>query len=70
MRIAETRPNLPISVAMVSNFYWRGVTSTSDCLNIAPIFPSQVLSPTTRTINLPSPQRTFVPDMMIGDGTS
>jgi len=55
---------------MVSSFYYKGVTSTSSYLNKAPIFPSQVLSPTTITMNKPSPLKTLVPDIIIGEGTS
>jgi hypothetical protein len=70
IRIAEISPNLPISLAMVSNFYYKGVTSTSFYLNIAPILPSQVLSPTNNTMNKPSPYKHLVPLITIGDGTS
>lgn len=70
IKMAAISPNLPISLAMVSSFYYKGVTSTSDYLSIAPILPSHELSPTHRTMNLPSPHNTLVPDMMIGEGTS
>jgi len=70
IRMAEMRPNLPISLAMVSNFYYKGVTSTPPYLNKTPILPSQVFSPTNKTKNMPSPHNTLVPLMTIGEGTS
>jgi len=70
MMMAEYRPNLPISLASFSSFYWRGVGSGSSFSSSTLILPMQDCSPTTITIILPSPERTLVPLIMMGDGTS
>lgn len=47
VNIPATKPNLPISSAIVSNFYWRGVASASYPVK-ALILPTHELSPTTK----------------------
>ena len=68
--MAHIKPNFPISLAMISNFSYKGVIYYSPYFKSASIFPSQVFSPTTKIINLPSPVRTLVPDIITGLGTS
>lgn len=68
--IAEYSPNFPMSWASFYSFIWRGVGVGSDSTSKLLTFPMHDNSPTTITIILPSPARTLVPLMMIGDGTS
>jgi len=68
MTIAEYNPNLPISPAKIYSFYWSGVGWASSFSNKALILPIQDWSPTTKTTILPSPESTFVPLIMIGEG--
>ena len=55
INIALYNPNLPISRAIASSFYCKGVASGSYALSIFEIFPSLDESPTTITMNAPSP---------------
>ena len=68
--IAEYRPNLPISWAIVYNFIWRGVAETYSWARRALILPIHEESPTTRISSFPSPESTLVPPIIIGEGTS
>lgn len=67
---AEYSPNFPISSAIFYSFIWRGVAVTSSWFNAALIFPLQERSPTTITTILPSPVKTLVPLIIIGEGIS
>ena len=69
IKIAEYKPNLPISYAIFSNFICRGVAVISSWFNTARILPEQEKSPTTVIIILPSPVKTFVPLIITGDAT-
>ena len=68
--IAEISPNNPISLAIASSFYYKGVVDISSPLNREFIFPTLEFSPTTMTTNNPSPERILVPDRRRGEGTS
>ena len=68
--IAEYKPKYPISSAIPSSFYWRGVASGSSCLSSACILPKQESSPTTIATIKPSPLSTLVPESMMREGTS
>lgn len=70
IKIAEIRPNFPISVAISSNLCYNGVESSPPPLSNADIFPTQLESPTTSTNIFPSPDNTLVPLNNMGDGTS
>lgn len=70
MIIAEMKPNLPISSARFSSFFYKGVASTSPSLRIALILPSQLLSPTTNTKYNPSPVSILDPLIRTGEGIS
>lgn len=70
MKIAEYNPKYPISLAMCSSFYYKGVHSGSTWFKLALILPMQELSPTTKMQNLPAPVKTLVPDKRIGEETS
>lgn len=65
--IPEYNPNLPISLAIVSNFYCNGVISASCSIN-AYILPTHEYYPTTNINSLPSPESTVVPESIAGDG--
>lgn len=67
MTIAEYSPNLPISLAIFYNFCWRGVSVSSSFSKRALILPKHDWGPTTRIIILPSPVKTLVPLISIGD---
>jgi len=67
---ADITPNLPISVAILSNFSYNGVVYESSDLSRLAIFPKQLESPTTNTNIFPSPESTLVPLNNIGEGTS
>lgn len=67
---ADINPNLPISVAILSNFSYKGVVYESSDLSKLAIFPKQLESPTTSTNIFPSPESTLVPLNKIGEGTS
>lgn len=68
VKIAAISPSFPISLAIASSFYWRGVASAS-WVTKAYILPTQEFGPTTVTTYLPSPVSTLVPDSIAGDGT-
>ena len=68
--IALYNPNLPMSFAMASSFYYKGVDSLSWALSSCRIFPSLEFSPTTTVTNLPSPCTIYVPARRTGVGTS
>jgi len=68
--IAEYNPKYPISLAMCSSFYYKGVHSGSPVVKLYLIFPIHELSPTTKITYFPAPVKTLVPDNMTGDGTS
>jgi hypothetical protein len=51
---ADINPNLPMSFAIASNFYYKGVASSS-YLIFSLILPIQLYSPTTMTNILPDP---------------
>lgn len=70
IKIADINPNLPIWLAIASNFSYNGVASTSSDLKILEILPSQLSSPVIKIIILPVPYTILVPDINIGDGTS
>ncbi len=63
----EYNPNFPISLAIVSNFYYSGVISASYSIN-AYILPTHEFYPTTNISILPSPDSTLVPESIAGDG--
>jgi len=68
--IAETSPNLPMSSAMVSSFYYKGVVTSSPPLNRAWILPRADKGPTAITTILPSPDKIREPESTRGEGTS
>ena len=55
INIAEIKPNIPISLAIASNFYYKGVVSSDSYLKRTSILPTLDASPTTITIKTPSP---------------
>ena len=59
-----------ISSAIASNFIYKGVTSLSSDLSRTDIFPTHEESPTTIATIFPSPDKTRVPLIIIGEGTS
>ena len=63
-------PNTPISLAIASSFYYKGVVLISSPLSKELIFPTLEFSPTTITTKNPSPVRILVPDRRIGEGIS
>ena len=68
--MADPNPNLPMSSAIFSNLFWRGVAYGSYCSSNNRILPIQDESPTTITAIKPSPVRILVPDKRTGEGTS
>ncbi len=70
MAMAEYRPKYPISLAMCSNFYYKGVLSGSWLLKLSLILPMHELSPTTKITYFPIPVKTLVPESKTGEGTS
>lgn len=70
MRMEAHKPNLPMSSAITSSLFCRGVDVSYYCSRRALIFPRQELSPTTITIIFPYPVSILVPESMIGVGTS
>lgn len=70
IKAALAIPNLPTSYAIASNFSYNGVVYTSSVASNEEIFPTQLESPTTTTIILPSPDSTLVPLSITGDDTS
>ena len=68
--IAEKRPNFPMSWAIFSSFIWSGVAVTYSWAKRALILPMHEQSPTTKIMSFPSPLKTLVPPMRIGDGIS
>lgn len=68
--MAEYNPNLPMSSAIFYNFICKGVAPIYYWSRAARIFPLQLMSPTTITIIFPSPVKTFVPLIMIGEEIS
>lgn len=70
MKAAEYNPKYPISLAIFSSFYYKGVDSGSAYYKLDLILPIHELSPTTIIMNLPQPVKTLVPDKRTGDGTS
>ena len=65
--IAATRPNIPMSLAIFSNFIYNGVISSSDT-KIALILPILDLGPTLITTILPEPLSTLVPAIITTEG--
>ena len=55
INIADIKPNIPISLAIASNFYYKGVVSSDSYLNKTSILPTLDASPTTITMKKPSP---------------
>lgn len=68
IKIAAQRPNLPISSAIFYNFICNGVAPTSYWARRALILPMHEQSPTTKIKSFPSPVKTLVPPIKIGDG--
>lgn len=57
---AEISPKIPISLAIFSNFNYKGVNSSSEVI-ISYIFPIEEFLPTLMTIINPVPVNIFVP---------
>ncbi len=69
IKIAAINPNFPMSSAIFSNFICKGVAPTYYWASKALILPMHEQSPTTIINNFPSPVKTLVPPIKIGEGT-
>ena len=67
--IAKKVPKRPISLAIFSNFFCNGVSSSS-ASRVCLIYPIALLSPTTIVSIVQSPSEIEVPDIRIGEGIS
>jgi len=66
---APIKPKILISVAIFSNFTYKGVYSSSaSSVNFSLIYPAHESLPTTIQTNKPSPEMILVPESKIGDG--
>lgn len=70
MKIADANPNFPISSAIFSNFNYNGVGTSSSWPSNSWILPIADNLPTAIITIFPSPDKTLLPESIIGDGTS
>ena len=70
MIMAAINPNIPISLAIFSNFIYKGVNSSSPLVIISYILPIEEFFPTLITIIEPLPVKTLVPAIKITEGIS
>lgn len=70
INIADTKPNIPISSAIFSNFFYNGVACYSYVDNKFWILPIAEYLPTAITTIFPSPESILLPLNKIGDDTS